>query len=94
MAVPDAERALRTALSRGGEWAELFWERRHVVTLTFDDGKLEEAITGVEAGAGIRLAQGERQTYANGNFGDADDLMTLAGRAAAGMADEGAQGAA
>ncbi len=39
----DAARALRTALSRGGEWAELFWERSNVVTLTLDDNKLEDA---------------------------------------------------
>ena len=30
----DAARALRTALSRGGDWGELFWERQDVVTLT------------------------------------------------------------
>ena len=83
----DAERALRTALSRGGEWAELFWERHHTVTLTLDDGKLEEAITGVDQGAGIRIQIGDRQNFANANLADAADLMTLAGRAAASVAE-------
>lgn len=87
MAALDAERALRTALSRGGEWAELFWERHHVLTLTFDDGKLEDAITGVDQGAGIRVQVGERQNFANANVQGADDLLALAGRAAAGVAD-------
>ncbi|MBI3521611.1 MAG: TldD/PmbA family protein [Chloroflexi bacterium] len=83
----DAERALRTALSRGGEWAELYWERHHVVALTFDDGKLEDAVTGLDQGAGIRIEVGDQQRFANSNVADADDLMTLAGRAAAGITD-------
>ena len=85
----DAARALRTALSRGGEWAELFWERHNVVTLTLDDNKLEDAITGVDQGAGIRVTAGDRGVYANGNVNDGDDLLAIAGRAAAAIADDG-----
>jgi TldD protein len=85
----DATRALRTALSRGGEWAELFWERHNVVTLTLDDNKLEDAITGVDQGAGIRVTAGDRCVYANGNVNDGDDLLAIAGRAAAAIADDG-----
>jgi TldD protein len=85
----DAARALRTALSRGGEWAELFWERHHVVTLTLDDNKLEDAITGVDQGAGIRVTVGDRGVYANGNVNDGDDVLAIAGRAAAAIADDG-----
>ncbi len=84
-----ADRALRTALSRGGDWAELFWERHNVVTLTLDDNKLEDAITGVDQGAGIRVTSGDRGVYANGNVNDGDDLLAIAGRAAAAIADDG-----
>jgi len=85
----DAARALRTALSRGGDWGELFWERHDVVTLTLDDNKLEDAITGVDQGAGIRVTAGDRGVYANGNVNDGDDLLAIAGRAAAAIADDG-----
>ena len=85
----DAARALRTALSRGGEWAELFWERHQHLTLTLDDNKLEDAITGVDQGAGVRVTVGDRGVYANGNVNDGDDLLALAGRAAAALADDG-----
>jgi len=85
----SAGRALRTALSRGGDWAELFWERHTVVTLTLDDDKLEDAITGVDQGAGIRVTSGDRGVYANGNVNDGDDLLAIAGRAAAAIAEEG-----
>ena len=83
----EAERALRTALSRGGDFAELFWERHETLQLVLDGGRIEDAISGVDQGAGIRLMDGERTTYANGNVTDVDDVMALAGRAAASIAD-------
>jgi len=89
VSVREAEQALRTALSRGGEWAELFWERHQTLQIVFDDGRVEDAISGVDQGAGIRVVSGERTTYANGNVADADDLIALAGRAARGVAEGG-----
>jgi TldD protein len=85
----DAERALRTALSRGGDLAELFWERHETLQLVLDDGKVEDAIAGVDQGAGIRVVDGERTTYANGNVTHVDDVMALAGRAAASVESGG-----
>ena len=85
----DAERALRTALSRGGDFAELFWERHETLQLVLDDGRIEDAIAGVDQGAGIRVVVGERTTYANGNVTDTDDVMALAGRAAASVESDG-----
>lgn len=90
----DAERALRTALSRGGDFAELFWERHETLVLTLDDGRIEDAITGVDQGAGIRVTSGERTVYANGNVTETDDVLALAGRAAASVADGELHGAA
>ena len=87
MSARDAERALRTALSRGGDWAELFWERHETLQLVLDDGKIEDAITGVDQGAGLRVTSGERTTYANGNVTDVDDVLSLAGRAAASVSE-------
>ena len=88
----DAERALRTALSRGGEWAELFWERHETLQLVLDDGHIEDAIAGVDQGAGVRVVErsGDRTIYANGNVTGVDDLMALAGRAAASVMEGGA----
>jgi len=83
----DAQHALRTALSRGGDWAELYWERHETLQLVLDDGRIEDAISGVDQGAGIRVTKGERTTYANSNVADVDDLIALAGRAARGVAE-------
>ena len=87
MTVRDVERALRTALSRGGDWAELFWERHETLQLVLDDQRIEDAITGVDQGAGVRVVQGEQTVYANGNVTDVDDVMAIAGRAARSVAD-------
>ncbi|TME86214.1 MAG: TldD/PmbA family protein [Chloroflexi bacterium] len=87
MTVRDVERALRTALSRGGDWAELFWERHETLQLVLDDKRIEDAITGVDQGAGVRVTSGEQTVYANGNMTDVDDVMAIAGRAARSVAD-------
>jgi TldD protein len=54
-----------------------------------DDNKIEDAISGVDQGAGIRVVKSERTTYANGNVNDVDDLIALAGRAARGISESG-----
>jgi len=87
MSVRDVERAIRTALSRGGDWAELFWERSETLQLVLDDQRIEDAITGVDQGAGVRVVSGEQTVYANGNVTDVDDVMAIAGRAARSVAD-------
>lgn len=87
--IEDTARVLRTALSRGGDWAEVFWERHRVLHLLFDDGRLEEATSGTEQGAGIRVLVGERTVYADGDVTDADDLEALAARAAEALGARG-----
>ena len=87
MTVRDVERAVRTALSRGGDWAELFWERSETLQLVLDDQRIEDAITGVDQGAGVRVVSGDQTVYANGNVTDVDDVMAIAGRAARSVAD-------
>src|SRR5207247_9817136 len=84
-----ARRGVRTALARGRECAERFGECHETVQLVLDDNRVEDAIGGVDQGAGIRVTTGERTTYANGNVADADDLIALAGRAARGIAEGG-----
>src|SRR5258706_13731123 len=87
MTVRDVERAIRTALSRGGDWAELFWVRKETLQLVLDDQRIEDAITGVDQGAGVRVVSGEQTVYANSNVTDVDDVMDIAGRAARSLAD-------
>lgn len=67
---PDvAERVIARTLSRGGDFAELYAERRHGLSASLDDGRVEGASDGSEQGAGIRLVVGDA-TY----FGHVDSL--------------------
>jgi len=58
-----------------------------VLSLGLDDGKLEDASTGVDQGAGMRVEIGDRTNFANANVADVDDVIALAGRLAAGVTD-------
>lgn len=61
---PDvAERVIARTLARGGDFAELFVERRHGLTVSLDDGRVEGASDGTEQGAGIRLVCGDATYY-------------------------------
>ena len=67
---PDvAERVLARTLARGGDFAEIYAERRHGLSVSLDDGRVEGASDGSEQGVGIRLVVGEA-TY----FGHVDAL--------------------
>lgn len=67
---PDvAERVIGATLGRGGDFAELYAETRHGLSVQFDDGRLDGATDGSESGAGLRLVVGDA-TY----FGHVDSL--------------------
>ena len=56
---------LDAALSRGGEWAEVFVEDRRSSSAYLDDGKVEELTSGHDRGAGIRVVVGETTGFAH-----------------------------
>jgi TldD protein len=87
---------LATALSRGGRFAELFVEDRDGLSVRLDDGKVEELVTGVDRGAGVRVVHGEgdatSSAYAFSNRLDRDALLAAASASAASVR-EGSAGA-
>ncbi len=73
-----ARRALQAALSRGGDYADIFVERRQGYNLRLEEEKIEENTTGSEAGAGIRVIIGETIAYAYTNDLSEDSLIETA----------------
>ena len=69
---------LRRALSRGGEWAEVFAERKQTTMIVLEAGKIEKISSGVTLGAGVRLVQDFRTAYAFSNGLDGPTLEELA----------------
>lgn len=54
-----ASRVLSEALSRGGDFADLYFERRSTQSLALDDGRLEHVERSIVAGVGIRVLKGD-----------------------------------
>jgi TldD protein len=84
-----AEEVLRAARIRGGSFAELFVEERVSVSARLDDGKVEELTTGLDRGAGVRVARGTSYGYAYSNRLDRGALRQAAEAAAAAIPDDG-----
>lgn len=82
---------LRAARSRGGSFAELFVEERTSVSIKLDDGKVEELTTGLDRGAGVRVALGTSFGYAFSNRLDRAALLEAADAASASV-KEGSPG--
>ncbi|MEK6528389.1 MAG: TldD/PmbA family protein, partial [Nitrospirota bacterium] len=74
----QALKIIRKALSRGGEYADIFLEQRHHVSIQLEDDKIEKIITGVDDGIGIRVVFGGRSAYAYSNDFSESSLLALA----------------
>ncbi len=59
------QRALSTALSTGGDFAEVFVEDKRTSSARLDDRKVEELTSGRDRGAGIRVVVGDTTGFAH-----------------------------
>src|SRR5262245_12159408 len=55
---------LATAMSRGGDHADLFFQHQVSTDLTLEDGAVNRAYTNVELGVGVRVVKGDQTGYA------------------------------
>ncbi len=63
---PDVcSRTLTVALRSGGDFAEVFAEDRSSSSAHFDDGRVEDLVSGRRRGAGVRVVRGESTGYAH-----------------------------
>ncbi len=86
-----AERVIARALAKGGEFAELFVERRGGLTLAIDESRIEAVQSGSEAGAGVRVLSGGTTYFAHVDGLDPADLERAADEAAAALRGERAE---
>jgi TldD protein len=75
-------RLLSVALSKGGDYADLFFEYRAASSLVFDDGILKGASRGVALGLGVRVQKGDATGYAYVEQLDWDSMKRAAETAA------------
>ena len=58
------ERLLSRALATGGDYADVFCERRRSTSFRLQDGRIHESALGITQGVGIRVIVGESAGYA------------------------------
>ncbi|MGA8533297.1 MAG: metallopeptidase TldD-related protein [Candidatus Tumulicola sp.] len=71
-------RVIRRALRGGGEFADVFCERRNSQSFRLQDGCIHEAACGVTLGVGIRVVAGESAGYAYSDDLSLEALMQAA----------------
>ncbi len=60
----DMEKVLNIALGRGGDFAEIYVERRTVNSCSTEEAKMEDVSFGIVGGVGIRLIDDDKTYYA------------------------------
>jgi len=81
---------LEHALRHGGEFAEVFVEDRRASSARFDDGRVEELVSGRDRGAGLRVIRGDTTGFAH--TADLSPAGLLAASEAAAAAAHGTGG--
>ncbi len=64
LTVADIEKLLAVALSRGGEYADLYFEYAVLSNLSLDEQLIKSANRAITQGVGVRVIAGERTGYA------------------------------
>jgi len=74
----ELEKILGAALGDGGDFADIFIERRNTTGITCEADKIERINSGVEFGAGIRVLFHDRTAYAYTNDVTLEGLLGVA----------------
>jgi TldD protein len=86
-----AERVLAVALANGGEFAEVFAERRKNLGMSIDESRIESVQSGAEEGAGVRVVGGGTTYFAHVDGLAPADLERAAAEAASALRGESAE---
>ena len=57
-------RTIKQALTKGGEFAEVYLENRITRTIIMEESKFKSAVFGINQGAGVRVLSGDKTGYA------------------------------
>jgi len=82
-------RMLQTAMSKGGDFADIFGEFSKFNTLTMEEGILKSAGHTIEKGVGVRVVKGEKTGYAYTENLEDQSFVDIARTAAAIAGDRG-----
>src|SRR6266404_6106048 len=80
---------LDRALRGGGDFAEVFVEDRRSSNARYDDGRVEELVSGRDRGAGLRVVRGDTTGFAHTADLSPEGLSAAADAAAAAARGQG-----
>ena len=86
------ERVLAAAMSRGAEFADLYFQHLKSISLSLEDGIVSRANTSVDRGVGVRAVVGDQVGYAYSESLELDSMLAAA-HVAATIADAAVQAA-
>ena len=86
--INTARQVLAEALTTGGDFSEIFWEDTLRCGLSYLGGSMEQAISGRDHGAGIRVLKGTHAVYVYTNDTSLAGLMDAARKAAAAIGSD------
>ncbi len=86
-----AERVLTRALAAGGEFAEVFAERRRGFSISLDESRIASVLAGAEEGAGVRVISAGTTYFAHVDGLDPVDLERAAAEAASALRGDRAE---
>jgi TldD protein len=82
LAQADLERYLATALSAGGDYADLYFEYQTSTSVSLDESMVKSASQGISVGCGVRVLAGDRTGYAYTDDLSSDRILRAARTAA------------
>jgi len=80
------QKVIATAMSKGGNYADLFFEHKITNNLGLEDGKVNRAYSNIDFGVGIRVLKGDQTGFAYSENVALDDMLNAA-KMAANIAD-------
>lgn len=81
------QKVIAAAMSKGGNYADLYFEHKITNSLALEDGKVNRAYSNVDFGVGIRVLKGDQTGFAYSENISLDEMLNAA-KMAANIADE------
>lgn len=76
------QKVVATAMSKGGDYADLFFEHKISNNISLQDGKVNRASSNIDFGVGIRVLKGDQTGFAYSENVSMDDMLNAAKMAA------------
>ncbi|WP_423130116.1 TldD/PmbA family protein [Gaoshiqia sp. Z1-71] len=76
------QKVITTALGKGGDYADLYFEHKVLNSLGLEDGKVNRAYSNIDYGVGIRVLKGDQTGFAYSESITPEAMLKAAGTAA------------